>query len=206
MNEEAKKGTTTIGLLSDDGIVLASETRATMGYMVANKEVEKIYKIQDHVGITTAGGVADAQALVRIMQVETNIYQIERQQPIKVEAAATLLSNILHGNKWFPYYVQLLIGGYDSQPRLYSLDALGSVIEEKMVSTGSGSPFAYGVLENKYKKTNKVEENVKLAVEALHSAIERDAMSGNGMNVVTITKKGYKKHDVSDYLKSLKKD
>lgn len=201
MENEIRKGTTTIGLKGKDGVVLASESRATMGNMIANKEVEKIFKIQDHIGMTTAGSVADAQTLVRLMQVESNLYQIERARPIKVRAATTLLSNVLQQNKYFPYWVQLLVGGYDTEPRLYSLDALGSVIEEKVTSTGSGSPFAYGVLENKYKENLGIEENLKLAVEALHSAMERDAMSGNNINLVKITKNGYEKVDSSGYLK-----
>ena len=201
MEREIRKGTTTIGLKAKDGIVLASESRATMGNMIANKEVDKIFKIQDHIGLTTAGSVADAQTLVRLMQVETNLYQIERERPIQVQAAATLLSNILQQNKWFPYWVQLLLGGYDTEPKLYSLDALGSVIEEKVTSTGSGSPFAYGVLESKYKEDIGVEENIDIALDALHSAMERDAMSGNNINLVKITKKGYEKLDASKYLK-----
>lgn len=197
---ESKKGTTTIGLLCKDGVVLAAETRATMGNMIANKEVEKIFKIQPHIGMTTAGGVADAQKLVRVMRVETNLWQIERNKPMKVDAAVTLLSNILHGSKWFPYYVQLLMGGYDDEPKLYSLDALGSALEEKLVSTGSGSPFAYGVLEDKYSEKKSIEANVELAVHALKAALERDAMSGNNMNIVTITREGYTKVDPTKYL------
>jgi len=201
MEKEVRKGTTTIGMLGKDCVVLASERRAVMGTMIANKEVDKIFKIQDHIGLTTAGSVADAQTLVRMLQVETNLYQIERERQITLNAAATLLANILQQNKYYPYWVQLLLGGYDSKPRLYSIDALGSVLEEKVVSTGSGSPFAYGVLENKYKEGASLDENVKLAVEALQSAMERDAMSGNGVQVVKITKSGYEKIDGSKYLK-----
>jgi proteasome beta subunit len=201
MEKEVRTGTTTIGLLGKDCVVLASERRAVMGNMIANKEVDKIFKIQDHIGLTTAGSVADAQTLVRMMQVETNLYQIERERQIQLNAAATLLANILQQNKWYPFWVQLLLGGYDTKPRLYSIDALGSVLEEKVVSTGSGSPFAYGVLENKYKEGAGLDENVKLAVEALQSAMERDAMSGNGVQVVKITKSGYERIDGSKYLK-----
>lgn len=200
MEKEVKKGTTTIGLVAKDGVVLAAESRATMGNLIANKDVEKIFKVQDHIGMTTAGGVADAQTLLRYMQVETNLYQIERDRPIKVKAAVTLLSNILHQNKYFPYWVQLLVGGYDDGPKLYSLDALGSMIEEKMTSTGSGSPFAYGVIEDKYKENKSVKDNVKIALEALKAAMARDAMSGNHMNVVKITEKGYEKLDASKYI------
>ncbi|MBN3037336.1 MAG: archaeal proteasome endopeptidase complex subunit beta [Candidatus Diapherotrites archaeon] len=200
-SEDYKKGTTTIGILARDGVVLAAERRATMGYLIANKDVDKVLKIQDHLAITTAGSVADAQKLARIMRVESSLYQIERNSPMKVDAAATLLSNILHGNRFYPYYVQLLLGGYDEKPRLYSLDALGSVLEEKVVSTGSGSPIAYGVLENKFKENASVEDNLRLAAEALQSSMQRDAMSGNGIMLVKITKDGYEKIDETPYLK-----
>jgi proteasome beta subunit len=201
-NVEFKKGTTTIGLLCKDGIVLAAETRATMGNMIANKDVEKIFRIQDHLGMTIAGAVADAQKLARFMQVETSLWQIERGTPMKTESAVTLLSNILHSNKYFPYYVQLLMGGYDATgPRLYSLDALGSMIEEKAVSTGSGSPFAYGVIEDKFSENKSIEDNIRVAVHALKAAMERDSFSGNAMNIVTITKDGFLKINPADYLK-----
>ncbi len=200
MEGQERKGTTTIGLLAKDGVVLAAERRATLGYLVANKETQKIFQIQPHLWLTTAGSVADAQVLVRIMKVQTNLYQIDRGVPMTVSAAATLLSNILHENKIFPYYVQLLLGGYDTEPRLYSLDALGSVLPEKAVATGSGSPIAYGVLEEYYKEGKGIEENVNIAVKALKAAMQRDVMSGNGIDVVTITKKGPKliKYELKD--------
>ncbi len=192
MEAKERKGTTTIGLLAKDGVVLASERRATMGYLVANKETQKVFQIQPYMWLTTAGSVADAQVLVRMMKVQTNLYQLDRGVPMSVSAAATLLSNILHENKIVPYYVQLLLGGYDESPRLYSLDALGSVLPEKMVATGSGSPIAYGVLEEYYKEGKSIDENVKIAVKALKAAMQRDVMSGNGVDVVTITEKGPK--------------
>jgi proteasome beta subunit len=193
MERENLKGTTTIGLVAKDGVVLGAESRATMGNLVANKDVQKIFQIQPHIGMTTAGAVGDAQRLVRIMQVETNLYQIERDRPIKVDAAVNLLANILQGAKYFPYWVQLVMGGYDGKPRLYSLDALGSAIEEKAVATGSGSPFVYGVIEREYEEGKTVKENADLASRAIRAAMERDVFSGNNVQVVTITKDGFRK-------------
>ena len=193
MESEGKKGTTTIGLLCSDGVVLASEKRASMGGLVANKEADKVLKIQDHLGLTIAGSVGDAQTLVRVMKAQSSLYEIQRGRKITVEGAGTLLANILQGSKYFPYWIQILMGGYDTKPRLYSLDLTGSLMEEKFVSTGSGSPIAYGVLEEKFKENKTVKENLPIAVKALKSAMERDIYSGNGFNVVVIDKKGFRK-------------
>jgi len=193
VESEGKKGTTTIGLLCSDGVVLASEKRASMGGLVANKEADKVLKIQDHLGLTIAGSVGDAQTLVRVMKAQSSLYEIQRGRKITVEGAGTLLANILQGSKYFPYWIQILMGGYDTKPRLYSLDLTGSLMEEKFVSTGSGSPIAYGVLEEKFKENKTVKENLPIAVKALKSAMERDIYSGNGFNVVVIDKKGFRK-------------
>lgn len=191
--EEAKKGTTTVGLLCSDGVILASEKRASMGGLVANKEAEKVLKIQDHLAITIAGSVGDAQTIARIMRAQAALYEIQRGRKISVEGAGTLLANILQGSKYFPYWIQILMGGVDTKPRLYSLDLTGSLMEEKFVSTGSGSPIAYGVLEEKYKENKTVKDNLPIAVKAIKSALERDIYSGNGITLAIIDKKGFRK-------------
>jgi len=190
---ESMKGTTTIGIVFADGVVLATEKRATMGLMIASKKAKKVYQIADRIGMTTAGGVGDAQQLARIMNVECNLYQIRRSRPITVGATATLLSNYLNQNRYFPYYVQLLVGGIDeSGPGLYSVDAMGGATkEEEIVATGSGSPMAYGVLEDRYKPKMTEEEAVEIAVRGLKSAMKRDAGSGEGIHVVVITKEKF---------------
>jgi len=187
------KGTTTIGLVFSEGVILATEKRATMGYMIASKKAKKVYQVADRIGMTTAGGVGDAQQLARILTVECNLYQIRRSRPISVGAASTLLSNYINQNRYFPYYVQLLVGGVDEHgPSVYSVDAMGgSTKEEEIVATGSGSPMAYGVLEDRFKLRMKEEEAVDLAIRALKAAMKRDAGSGEGVHVVVITKERY---------------
>ncbi len=195
---EQMKGTTTVGIVFDGGVVLASEKRATMGYLISNKTAKKIYQIASRIGLTTAGGVGDAQQLARLMTVEANLYEIRRGKPISVQAASTLLSNILHGNRMFPFYVQLLIGGVDETgPVLYSVDAVGGAgKEDGIVATGSGSPMAYGVLEDRYSTSMDERSAIELAIRALRAAIKRDAGSGEGIAVVVITKETY--HELSD--------
>jgi len=191
--QESMKGTTTIGLVFSSGVILATEKRATMGYMIASKKAKKVYQVADRIGMTTAGGVGDAQQLARILTVECNLYQIRRSRPITVGATATLLSNYLNQNRYFPYYVQLLIGGIDeSGPSVYSVDAMGGATkEEEIVSTGSGSPMAYGVLEDRFIPMMSEDEAIDLAIRGLKSAMKRDAGSGEGIHVVVITKGKY---------------
>ncbi|MDP2797637.1 MAG: archaeal proteasome endopeptidase complex subunit beta [Methanoregula sp.] len=191
--QESMKGTTTIGIVFDGGVILATEKRATMGYMIASKKAKKVYKVAERIGMTTAGGVGDAQQLARILTVECNLYQIRRSRSITVGAAATLLSNYLNQNRVFPYYVQLLVGGIDDAgPSVYSVDAMGGATrEEEIVATGSGSPMAYGVLEDRFRKNMNEDEAIDIAVRGLKSAMKRDAGSGEGIHVVVITKDKY---------------
>jgi proteasome beta subunit len=195
---DTMKGTTTVGIIFDSGVVLASEKRATMGYLISNKTAKKIYQIAPRIGLTTAGGVGDAQQLARLMTVEANLYEIRRAKRISVQAASTLLSNVLHGNRMFPFYVQLLIGGVDETgPVLFSVDAVGGTCKEDgIVATGSGSPMAYGVLEDRYTIGMDERSAIELAIRALRSAIKRDAGSGEGIAVVVISEETF--HELSD--------
>jgi proteasome beta subunit len=187
---EVFKGTTTVGVLCDGGIVLASESRATMGNFIASSTAKKIYQVDDLVGLTTAGVVGDAQSLVRMIQVEARLYRMQRGEPLTIKAITSLLSNILAARRYFPFMVQLIIGGVDRYgPKIFSLDALGGQIEEKrIVSTGSGSPTAYGVLEALYKPGISIEDGTVLAAKAIKNAMKRDSASGDKIELVRITK------------------
>lgn len=193
-----KTGTTTVGVVAKDAVILAADQKATMGYLVSNKRMKKVQQVDDHIGMTIAGLVGDADFLVKLMRAELKIYKLQRG-PIMVKSAASLLANILYGGKGYWYYmVQLLLGGYDQKgPHLYSLDAAGGTTEEKdFFSTGSGSPMALGVLEDGYKENMGREEAMKLAVRAVKAATKRDAASGGELiTAIIISKDGY--HEVS---------
>jgi proteasome beta subunit len=191
--EGRKTGTTTVGIVCGDGTVFAADKRATMGYFIANRDVPKIFQVDDTLGVTVAGSVGDAQALVRLIKAEIELYKMTKGASMTINAAATLLANVLFGSKYFPFYVQMLIGGYDTQARVYSLDPVGGTMEERFVSTGSGSPTAYGVLEEGYKEGMKAKEGVRLAARAVSTALKRDCGSGDGVEVVVINKDGYKR-------------
>ena len=205
MEMENKKGTTTLGLVFKDGIVAAAEHRATMGTLIAHKVTKKIFKIDEHMLLTTAGLVGDAQLLARLLKVEAELYKLEREEVMPVKGAATLMANILNQRKFYPYYVQLIIAGTDTTgPHVFSLDAAGGAIEDIYTTTGSGSPYVFGVLEDNYKEGMNEDDAINLAIRAITAAIKRDSASGNGMDVVVITKKAYRELS-SDEIEERKK-
>jgi proteasome beta subunit len=188
------KGTTTVGLVCKDGVVLATEKRATMGNLIASRTAKKIYQIAYRIAMTTAGSVGDAQFLARIIRVEASLYEIKREKKPTIRAIATLTSNLLNSYRYYPYLVQLLIGGVDEEgARMYSIDPIGGAIEEReIVATGSGSFTAYGVLEDRFTPETTTVEATELAVRAIVSATKRDSASGDGIDVVRITEKEYR--------------
>ncbi len=187
MDDKQYKGTTTVGIICNNGLVLATERRATMGNLIAARDAQKIYKLTDNIAMTIAGSVGDGQRLARMLQVEAKLFELRRHGPMSINALSMLLSNLLWEYRIF--YIQVLLGGVDrNSPKLYSLDPMGGRIDEvKFSSTGSGSPIAYGVLEDRYKPDMSVEQGVELAAKALESAMKRDSASGNGMQFAVIT-------------------
>jgi proteasome beta subunit len=200
------KGTTTIGVVCKDGVILASDTRVTMGFYVAHKFGKKVYKIDDHLGMTIAGTVADAQRVVDILIANAQLYRINLNRPMPVSSAARLVANLLFSARYVPLATQVLIGGVDETgAHVFNLDPFGSLTEEKSVSTGSGSPIAYGVLEDKYREDMDVEELLPIVVKAVNAAMKRDVASGNSYNVTVIDKKGYRELSEEDKSKLLAK-
>ncbi len=206
MEKELKTGTTTLGMVCKNSVVMAAEHRATMGTLIAHKTTQKIFKIDNHLALTTAGLVGDAQLLARWLTAEAELYNLKRNQEMTVKAAATLMANILSGRRYFPYWVQLLIGGIDLDGgHVYSLDAAGGAIPDNYITTGSGSPYVYGILEDYYEENLSNDEGINLAIRAIHAAMKRDAASGNGIDVVLIEKKGYQEHTKDQVNQRIKK-
>jgi proteasome beta subunit len=193
--DQIKKGTTTCAITCTDGVVLAADTRASAGFFIADRHVMKIQKVDEHLGMTIAGGVADAQNLVDTMRYNSNIYRLSKKELIPVSSAARLCSNILFNQRYFPYYVQIIMAGFDhreKEVKIYNIDLFGSMTTEKFISTGSGSPVAYGYLESEFKDGMSVNEAYKLAIQSIAAAIRRNAGTGDNINAVIIDKNGYK--------------
>ena len=192
-NQLTLKGTTTIGVVCRDGVILASDTRVTMGFFVAHHKGKKVYKIDDHMAMTISGGVADAQRAVDILKANAQLYRLNTSRPMPISSAARLVANLLFSSRYAPLIAQVIIGGMDDTgPHVFAVDPFGSITEEKCTATGSGSPVAYGVLEDKYKEDVLIKDMVGVVVRAVESAMRRDAASGDSFDVSIIDKKGYR--------------
>jgi proteasome beta subunit len=205
-NEVTKTGTTTVGMVCKDGVVVATETRATMGTLIAHKTTKKLYKIDEHIALATAGLVGDLQVLARYLNAEANLYRLKREMKMPVKSAATLMSNILNQRKFYPYYVQLILGGYDETGgHVYSLDAAGGAIPDKYTASGSGSPYVFGVLEDNFKDGLSIEEGINLAIRSITAATSRDSASGGEINIAVINKDGFKELSTEEIKKRTQK-
>jgi proteasome beta subunit len=184
---------TVVGLRFKDGIVLASDTRATAYYLVLSKRLKKIFKLDEKIGAGLTGSPGDVQSLVNLLSAEARLYRVTQGRPMSTKSLTQVASNYLAQRRIFPMLVDGVIGGVDADgPHLFFLDAIGGKIEEtKFGSSGTGSMVAYGVLEQNYREEMSREEGVRLAKLAIKTAIERDAATGDGVTVAVIDEKGY---------------
>jgi proteasome beta subunit len=197
-----KTGTTTLAIACPDGVVMATEKRATMGHLIGHKNTQKLFQVDSHLALTTAGLVGDAQMIARHLHAQAQLYRFKRDTRLPVRGAASLLGNILNASRFQPYWVQLIVGGFDDQGgAIYSVDAAGGAIPERWTVTGSGGSFVYGVLEDRITQDLNVKEAIDLAIRGLNAAMRRDSASGNGMDIAVIDAGGFRRLTEEDILK-----
>ncbi len=193
VEEKILHGTTTVGIKVKNGVVLCADMRASAGYFIANNNTMKIQKIDNHAGMTMAGGVADAQNITDILRYHANIHRMQKGEPIQIKSLTRLTSLIFHQNRGYPFIADIIVGGYDKQgAALYNIDMFGSVEEKTYVTTGSGSPVAYGLLEEEYHENLSIDDAKVIALRAVKAAITRNIGTGDGINVAIIDKDGFR--------------
>lgn len=191
-------GATTVGVRCKEGVALASEKRVSYGLVVTSKSAKKVFKVTDNMGIACAGLIGDMQAIARTLAAEVNLYELSYNRKMSIRSAAKLLANILFGQRYMPLYSETLVGGIDSEgPHLFVLDPLGSLIEDDYAAIGSGAAVAIAILEDGYSRVEGLKDAVDLATRAVKTAIERDALSGDGIDVLSISSEGVKEQFVS---------
>ncbi|WP_410764591.1 archaeal proteasome endopeptidase complex subunit beta [Haloferax sp. DFSO60] len=188
-DKETKTGTTTVGIKTAEGVVLATDMRASLGYMVSSKDVQKVEEIHPTAALTIAGSVSAAQSLISSLRAEVRLYEARRGENMSMTALSTLVGNFLRSGGF--YVVQPILGGVDEDgAHIYSIDPAGSILEEEYTVTGSGSQYALGVLEQEFSDDLTIDEAKQVATKAIRSAVERDLASGNGINIAVVTEDG----------------
>ncbi len=203
---EVKHGTTTVAVTFKGGVVLAADNRASAGYMVASPTAKKLHVLSEKTAMSIAGSVADAQYVIKLMRAEINLFELNRGREMGTSAIANLLGNVLYGQyrRYFPYFIGPILAGVDQKgPHVFPMDIAGSMTEEPWASTGSGSPYAIGVLEAMWEPDLAEEKAVNMTLLALRSAIKKDIATGDGMDVLVITDKGIKKLSKEEIKNSL---
>jgi proteasome beta subunit len=183
---------TAVGLKTRDGVVLATDKRVTYDGFVLSKQAKKVYMITGRTGVAFAGLLGDVGYLTKLLKLESKYYELKVGRDIKTRSLAKVLSLVLYNYKLFPMFTEIIVGGYDEEgASLFILDPVGSLIEEKYAAVGSGAQLALGYIEPKYREDLTLEEAEKIAVEAIRTVIERDVLSGDGVDLVVITREGY---------------
>lgn len=184
-------GATTVGVRCKEGVVLASEKRVSYGLLVTSRSAKKVFKVTDKMGIACAGLIGDMQAIARSLAIEVSLYELDHGRKMSIRSAAKLLANILFSQRHMPLYSETLLGGVDSEgPHLFVLDSLGSLIEDDYAAIGSGAEIAIAILEDGYAKVSTLKDAEDLAARAVKAAIERDALSGDGVDILSISERG----------------
>ncbi|HDJ96916.1 MAG TPA: archaeal proteasome endopeptidase complex subunit beta [Thermofilum sp.] len=184
-------GATAVGIKAANGVVLAADKRVTYGFTLMSRSGKKVFKITDKLSMASAGFIADMQVIAKNIEAEIRLYELESGQTISVYSAAKLMSLLLYNRRLYPYMVEVIVGGVDSQgAHIYILDPIGAVIEDEYATLGTGSQVAIGIIEDSYRKDISLEDAKALAIKAVKAAFSRDAVSGDGIDVITISDEG----------------
>ena len=190
-------GATAVGVTYKDGVVLGAERRITLGSMVVSKKGKKVFMVTDNVGAVCAGMVADMQNLVKEVGVYAKLKELEAKRQLKASAVAKLTSVIMFERRFSPLLTQVILGGVDAKPRIWVLDPLGSLLTDEYAAVGTGAEMATGVMEAGYSAGMSEKDARELTVSSIKAAIERDSMSGNGIDLLTLDKQGFREEAIS---------
>ena len=194
---EFMPGATAIGITYQDGILLAADKRISYGHFVVNKNTKKIFPITDLVASACAGMVADMQVLTRQVGALGKIRKLETRREMATNSVAKLMSVIMFERRYFPLLTQVIVGGVHTIPEIYTLDPLGSLLPDNYAVVGTGAELALGLIDSEYKKNMSEDASKKLAIKAIRSSVQRDSASGDGIDILTITKKGIEEESIN---------
>ena len=193
---EFMPGATVVGISYNDGVILAADKRVSFGNFVVNKNIKKTFSVTDHVGAACAGMVADMQVLVRQVEALAKIRRLETRRDVPPNSIAKLMSVIMFERRYFPLLTQVVVGGINEKPEIYTLDPLGSVLPDNYAAVGTGAEGALGIMDAEFKPNMSEEEVRELASRAIRSATQRDAASGDGIDILYVTRTGHREETI----------
>lgn len=194
---EFMPGATVVGISYNNGVILAAEKRVSFGNFVVNKNIKKTFSVTDYVGAACAGMVADMQVLVRQVEALAKIRKLETRREVAPNSVAKLMSVIMFERRYFPLLTQVIVGGINSKPEIYTLDPLGSVLPDDYAAVGTGAEMALGIMDAEFQPNMTEEKAKELAIRAIKSAVQRDAASGDGIDVLVISKSGQREETIA---------
>ena len=190
-------GATAVGITFDGGVVFASEKRIAYGNFLVSKSTKKTFEITPKVGATCAGLVADMQILSLQISALAKIRKMELKRDVPPNSIAKMMSNMMYERRFFPLLTQVIVGGVVGEPVIYTLDPLGSLLPDNYAAVGTGAELALGLIDSEYKKNMSEDTSKKLAIKAIKSSVQRDSASGDGIDILTITKKGIEQESMN---------
>jgi proteasome beta subunit len=193
---EFMPGATVVGISYNGGVILAADKRVSFGNFVVNKNIKKTFSVTDHVGAACAGMVADMQVLVRQVEALAKIRKLETRRNVPPNSIAKLMSVIMFERRYFPLLTQVIVGGINEKPEIYTLDPLGSVLPDDYAAVGTGAEGALGIMDAEFKPNMSEEAVTELASRAIRSATQRDAASGDGMDILYVTRTGQREETI----------
>jgi proteasome beta subunit len=193
---EFMPGATVVGISYNDGVILAADKRVSFGNFVVNKNIKKTFSVTDHVGAACAGMVADMQVLVRQVEALAKIRRLETRRDVPPNSIAKLMSVIMFERRYFPLLTLVIVGGINEKPEIYTLDPLGSVLPDNYAAVGTGAEGALGIMDAEFKPNMSEEEVRELASRAIRSATQRDAASGDGIDILYVTRTGHREETI----------
>ena len=189
-------GATAVGIIFKDGVILGADKRFAYGNFIMSRSSKKVFMINNNVGAACAGMISDMQTLIKRVQAEAKLRELEIRRPVPPNSVAKFMSAIMFNERLYPLLTQVIVGGVDGTPSVYVLDPLGSIIPDEYAAVGSGTEIAIGIVESEYKKDMNEESAVKLAIKALKSAMQRDAASGDGIDLLIINSKETRQEEI----------
>jgi proteasome beta subunit len=189
-------GATAVGISYQEGVLLAAEKRVSFGNFVVNKNTKKTFPVTEFVGAACAGMIADMQVLVRQVGALAKIRKLETKRNVAPNSVAKLMSVIMFERRFFPLLTQVIVGGVDGKPQIYTLDPLGSLLPDEYAAVGTGAELALGIMDAEYKREFSEEKAKELAIKAIKSSIQRDSSSGDGIDLLMITSNGYREESL----------